>query len=73
MGLFSKNKTTAYDRYIYRVYMNQSGKAADEYTESVDVTDDSEFLAVRAAEKRFPNLKVARVERTGVIPGQQEH
>lgn len=48
--------------------MNESGKAHDPASETVDITDDNEFLAVRVAEKKFyPRLKVVRVEKIGEV------
>lgn len=47
----------------YKIFMNQTGKAADPFVEAPLVTADGEFLAVRDAEKQFPKLKVAKVER----------
>ena len=64
MGLFGKNKKAREIRQEeYRVYMNSSGKKADGPKETVIVRDESEFMAVRAAEKKFPHLKVYWIEK----------
>lgn len=63
MGLFKKREKRAETLTTYKIYMNHSGKAADPAVETPIVTADGEFLAVRDAEKQFPKLKVAKVER----------
>ncbi len=62
MGLFKKKQLPIYQ---YRVYMNTSGKRKDEAEEIVIIEDISEFLAVRAAEKKFQHLKVYWIEKVG--------
>lgn len=62
MGLFKKKQLPIYQ---YRVYMNASGKRKDEAEEIVIIEDISEFLAVRAAEKKFRQLKVYWIEKVG--------
>ena len=63
MGLFKGGNKKANTLTTYKIFMNHTGKAADPFVESPLVTADSEFLAVRDAEKQFPKLKVAKVER----------
>ena len=63
MGLFKKRVRKVYPKITFRFYMNVSGKAEDEIIECVDVTDESELVAMCEAEKRFPRLKIAKVER----------
>ena len=66
MGLFGKKKEkSSKESYMgsYRIFLNASGKLADEITETVVIREDGEFLAVREAEKKFPKLKVCKVEK----------
>ena len=66
MGLFGKNKKGKVQRMEqYRVFMNASGKKADGPQETVLITEESEFMAVRVAEKQFPRLKVYWIEKAG--------
>ena len=68
MGLFKKKPKKIYPKGTYRIYLTESGKAKDPVIETVDITEDSEFLAVYMAEKKFyPRLKVAKVEKVGEV------
>ncbi|MBQ5952785.1 MAG: hypothetical protein IJL47_01875 [Lachnospiraceae bacterium] len=68
MGLFKRKPKKIYPKGTFRIYMNESGKAHDPASETVDITDDNGFLAVIDAEKKFyPRLKVVRVEKIGEV------
>ena len=68
MGLFKKKPKTIYPKGTYRVYLNGSGKQKDPIAQTIDITEDSEFLAVAAAEKQYyPHLRVAKVEKVGEV------
>lgn len=67
MGLFKKKEKVIYPKQTYRIFMTHTGKLKDPVIEEPVVTDDSEFLAIRVAEKQFPHLKVAKVEKIGEV------
>ena len=72
MGLFKKKQKIVYPKGTYRIYLNESGKTRDPFVKTVDITDDSEYLAVAEAEKKYyPRLKVAKVEKIGEVWPEQ--
>ena len=66
MGLFSRKPKKIYPKGTYRIFMNESGKPHDPIAQTMEVTDDNEFLAILVAEKKYyPHFKVAKVEKIG--------
>ena len=63
MGLFGKKQKKEYRELTFKIYMNHSGSSKDETEEITEVKNESEFMAVVEAEKRFPKLRVFKVER----------
>ena len=68
MGLFSRKPKKNYPKGTYRIFLNESGKPHDPITQTMEVTDDNEFLAILVAEKKYyPHFKVAKVEKIGEV------
>ena len=68
MGLFRKKRKKVYPKQTFRIYMNESGKLHDPVTETVEITDDNEFLCIIDAEKKYyPRFKVVRTEKIGEV------
>ena len=67
MGWFKKNKESNKQVLTkYNITMTATGKIAEGVkTLIVPIEEDGEFMAVRAAEKLHPELKVAKVEKAG--------